>query len=151
MVHTLPPVPTTALSISFQYAYACCIALAISFTSRQVPAGQLIPPRLFSPTDTAIPLSFSRLLPAQSGPSASCLSSHCCTTALRRRSKLHNFPSVGASAAGHADDVAALHRRTKCSNALAAAAFVADGAAGSVVAAAPQRLRPQVPHAPCCG
>ena len=64
-------------------------------------------------------------------------------TALRRRSKLHSFPVVAASVPGRADDVAALHRRARCSNPLTAAASVANGAVGPVVAAAPQRLRPK--------
>ena len=43
MVQTLPPVPTTALSALFQYSYGCSIALAISSTSLQAPAGQVVP------------------------------------------------------------------------------------------------------------
>ena len=48
MVQTLPPVPTTALLTLFQNSYACSIALAISSTSLPAPAGQVIPPLLFS-------------------------------------------------------------------------------------------------------
>ena len=39
--------------------------------------------------------------------------------------------------------MAALHRRARCSDPLTAATSLADGAAGPVVAAAPQRLRPK--------
>ena len=39
--------------------------------------------------------------------------------------------------------MAVLHRRARCNNPLTAAASLADGAAGPVVAAAPRRLRPK--------
>ena len=72
-------------------------------------------------------------------------------TALRRRSKRHSFPAVGASASARANVVAALHRHNRCSVPLAAAASVADGAAGPAAAAAcPAVSLPQAPRAPCC-
>ena len=160
MVQTLPPVPAIALSLSRYLGghlppidhnhlrtYGCLSsqdkelfcqhafspALAFSTSSPPAPAG-------------AVTLLFPPLLPARSRPSAPCLSLRCCCCwghCTSRRSKLHNFPAVAASAAGRPDDVPALHRRARCSNPLTAAAFLADGAAGPVVAAAPQRVRPK--------
>ena len=48
LVQTLPPVPTTALSMLFQNSNACSIALEISSTSLPAPAGQVIPSLIFS-------------------------------------------------------------------------------------------------------
>ena len=143
MVQILPPQPTTALSISFQCAYACCIALEIPPISSPAPAGQVFPSLLLSLTAIAVHLFFSPLLPAPGGPSSSFLYCCCWATTLRRRSKIHMLAFGRSLSCWWCWRRGCASSSGQGSSPLTAPASVADGDAWYVVAAAPRCLSPK--------